>query len=243
MIFGRFFCGWVCPLGTLLDYFHRIVIGGPLSLWERVRVRACRKADRLRPPTTPTPSRERESTAKPPADATRYFLLIAVLLAAVFAFPLVGYVDPFSLLVRGMTLWADPLLYRGADACFGWAGDGWATSILQPWVKKHLLPFRPMVFHLAGVSAALLATIFALELVARRFWCRYLCPAGALFGLLARRSLVKRIPAKVCKACGQCAAACRMDALDPTAGLMPEACTLCMDCVDLLPQGHRQVHT
>ena len=25
MIFGRFFCGWVCPLGTLLDYFHRIV--------------------------------------------------------------------------------------------------------------------------------------------------------------------------------------------------------------------------
>ena len=51
LIFGRFFCGWVCPLGTLLDYFHRIVrpivISGPLSLWERVRVRAggTRKAD------------------------------------------------------------------------------------------------------------------------------------------------------------------------------------------------------
>ena len=32
-----------------------------------------------------------------------------------------------------------------------------------------------------------------------------LCPAGALFGLLARRSLVKRIPVRVCKSCGQCA--------------------------------------
>ena len=45
MIFGRFFCGWVCPLGTLLDYFHRIVVCGPLSLWERVRVRAAKAKD------------------------------------------------------------------------------------------------------------------------------------------------------------------------------------------------------
>ena len=41
LVFGRFFCGWICPLGTLLDYFHRllrlaaIVIVGPLSLRER----------------------------------------------------------------------------------------------------------------------------------------------------------------------------------------------------------------
>ena len=38
LIFGRFFCGWVCPLGTLLDYFHA-VLAGPLSLWQWVRVR------------------------------------------------------------------------------------------------------------------------------------------------------------------------------------------------------------
>ena len=27
LVFGRFFCGWVCPLGTLLDYFHGSVRG------------------------------------------------------------------------------------------------------------------------------------------------------------------------------------------------------------------------
>jgi polyferredoxin len=37
LLFGRFFCGWVCPLGTLLDYFHRLIIAGPLSFWKRAR--------------------------------------------------------------------------------------------------------------------------------------------------------------------------------------------------------------
>ena len=54
--------------------------------------------------------------------APNYFLLVVVLVAAVLAFPLVGLVDPFSLLVRGMTFWGDPMLFRGVDACFGWLG-------------------------------------------------------------------------------------------------------------------------
>jgi ferredoxin len=90
---------------------------------------------------------------------------------------------------------------------------------------------------LAGVSAAILATIVALEFVARRFWCRYLCPAGAMFGLLGHWSLLKRSPNIVCKSCGSCASTCRMGALDTTAGYSPEACNLCMDCVDSCPKG------
>ena len=40
MIFGRFFCGWVCPLGTLLDYFHRIRAASVLDLRLRLRTKA-----------------------------------------------------------------------------------------------------------------------------------------------------------------------------------------------------------
>ena len=72
---------------------------------------------------------------------------------------------------------------------------GWLADSAD---KRHLLPFRPMVFHLAWLSGGLLAAIFALELAARRLWCRYLCPAGALLGLFGRRPLLKRVPAKVC---------------------------------------------
>ena len=172
VILGRFFCGWVCPLGTLLDAFHRLL--RPVTRRSNGLLEISRSSNSPRSPRLTTAGR-----------ATSYLLLIAVLVAAVFAFPLVGLVDPFSLLVRGLAVWGDPMLYRGADACFAWTTNAWTTDVLQPFVKKHLLPFRSMAFHLAGLSAALLALIFALELVARRFWCRYLCPAGALFGLLA----------------------------------------------------------
>ena len=125
-------------------------------------------------------------------------------------------------------------------ASAGSATAGPPTS-LQPFVKKHLLPFRPMVFHLAGVSAAILAVIFALELVARRFWCRYLCPAGAMFGLLARRSLVKRMPAKVCKSCGECATDLPHGRARSGRGPFARGLHPVHGLRRLLPQGHRQV--
>jgi ferredoxin len=217
LIFGRFFCGWVCPLGTLLDYFHRA----------------------LRPiaKRTNAITRARLAGALVKVRPARYFLLVFVLLAGVLAVPLVGYVDPFSLLVRAMTFKGDPVFYKWVDAFFGWTADRWGMAGVHRYFIKHALPFRQAVFYTAGVSAAIVGVIFALELVARRFWCRYLCPLGAGLGLLARPSLVKRLPVRVCKNCGSCASDCRMGALEPGAGFSPEACNLCMECVDNCPQG------
>ena len=212
MVLGRFFAVGHAQ-GTLLDYFHCLF--RPITR----RTNDLTKSRLLAP-------------AAPVLRAARHFLLIAVLLAAVFAFPLVGFVDPFSLLVRGLTFWADPMLYRGVDACFGWAGEGWAADVLQPFVQKHLLPFRPMVFYLAWLSAAILAVIFALELAARRFWCRYLCPAGAMLGLLARRSLAKRVPTR--PASRGDPQPLSHDALDPAVDFH-RGLHSCMDCVTFAP--------
>jgi polyferredoxin len=230
LVFGRFFCGWVCPLGTLLDGLHWIL--RPITRrTNRWLGRSGSSQENSRGPTA------RGSAIASGVGALRYVLLIAVLLAAVFAFPLVGLVDPFSLLFRGLAFWADPMLHRGVEAGFGWVGNGWTADAVHPFVKKHLLPFQAMTFDLAGVSAAILAVIFSLELVARRFWCRYLCPAGAMFGLLSHRALLKRSPSIVCKSCGSCATTCRMGALDAVEGYSAESCNLCMDCVDSCPKG------
>jgi ferredoxin len=172
--------------------------------------------------------------------ALKYILLILVLVAALFAFPLVGFVDPFSLLVRGMTFWGDPMLFRGVNALFTWIGDTGNAEKLQPFiqfVQRHFLPFSSLVYRLAGVSAMLLGIIFLLEFVHRRFWCRYLCPAGAMFGLFARRPSMERLPMSVCKTCGMCATQCRMDAVDLREGFLSKECTLCMDCADFCPNG------
>ncbi len=216
LVFGRFFCGWICPLGTLLDGFHRLL--RPIF----------RRTNRL--------FGIRESTWIARKSSARYALLIAVLLAAVFSFPLVGLVDPLALLFRGMTFRGDPMLHHGVDAALDWADGRWGVAAVEPWVEKHLIPYRATAFRLAGASAAILGAIFALELFARRFWCRYLCPLGAMLGLLGRWSLVKRLPAGVCESCRRCADLCRMNALDDQR-FSPEDCTLCMDCVDLCPRG------
>ncbi len=132
LVFGRFFCGWVCPLGTLLDVFHRIL--RPIT----------RRTNRwLGGPSGSLQENSRGPTARGPAiiargRAVRYVLLIAVLLAAVFAFPLVGFVDPFSLLLRGLTFWGDPLLYRGVEAWLRLGRQWLGHRRLQPFVRSSI---------------------------------------------------------------------------------------------------------
>ena len=224
LVLGRFFCGWICPLGTLLDYFHRLL-----------RPIARRTNNFLDSPMTNsrrlTTAVRRSLTLR----SVRYILLIAVLASAAFSYQLVGLVDPLALLFRAMTFWGDPALFHGTDAAMRWLDGRWGARAVEPFVFDHLLPYRANAFQLAGVAAAMLGVIFALELVARRFWCRYLCPLGALLGVLGRWSLVKRLPAGACKTCNHCADLCRMDALGD--GFSPEDCTLCMDCVDFCPKG------
>ncbi len=208
LVLGRFFCGWVCPLGTLLDATHRLL------------------------PKRDTPPRPRWRVAK-------FFLLGLVLVSALCGLQLIGYINPFSILVRGMAVAVDPWLSRGVTAPFTWLyrhAPESVTGVSEPvyeFLKNHALPFQQNAFVWSGVSFAILAAVFALELVERRFWCRNLCPSGALMGMLARLSLLRRLPPRVCgncKATAACDEFCRMGAFNEEKKFIPESCNLCMDC-------------
>lgn len=215
VVLGRFFCGWICPLGTLLDGAQRLL--------------------RIRPRTQTVAHRWQHA---------KYFLLGVVLISAVFGLQLVGYFDPFSILMRGLTCAVDPLWNRGVMAVFTWLyqhAPPVVTNVSEPiytFLKKTVLPFQNVSFRFTGPAVAGLAilfVVFALEFIQRRFWCRYVCPLGGLLALLSRRSLVRRLPVQGCKDCGVCCKICRMDAFDAENRLAPEACILCMDCIDKCP--------
>jgi polyferredoxin len=212
LILGRVFCGWFCPLGTLLDLAHKII-----------------------PP---------RKEARPDRYRTWKFLLLGfILLTALLGLPVVGYLDPFSILVRGLAVSLDPLFNRIITSPFDFLyryGPSWVSAISEPiygLVKLTLLPYQQKVFALSLLSLLLLLTVFALERLGRRFWCRNFCPLGGLLALLSRFSLLRgRHQEDSCTQCGLCTKICRLGAIDEQRRIAPGECNLCLDCQDLCPE-------
>jgi ferredoxin len=105
-------------------------------------------------------------------------------------------------------------------------------------LKKSVLAFQQPHFAQGSLLTALLLAILLLNLSERRFWCRYLCPLGALLGLLGRRALLKREVAEGCNACGVCDRECQggLPASRET-GWISSECLYCMACDDACPKN------
>ena len=89
----------------------------------------------------------------------------------------------------------------------------------------------------ALVTIALLAL---LSMLLQNFWCRYLCPYGALLGLVSLFSPFKiRRDAEDCIDCGKCARACPAGLhVDQLVQIRSAECTACMECVAVCPAEH-----
>ncbi len=93
---------------------------------------------------------------------------------------------------------------------------------------------------MSASTALVIAALVVLSLLIRNFWCRYLCPYGALMGLLALASPLKiRRRQTTCIQCGQCTRICphqiTVHAKQSIAG--PE-CSACLDCIQVCPATH-----
>ncbi|MBD3239917.1 MAG: 4Fe-4S binding protein, partial [Chitinivibrionales bacterium] len=209
LILGRFFCGWVCPLGTLLDMSDHAEkrIGG-------------RKALRK---NRPDDFRRRMHW--------KYLLLAGLLVSAVFSVSLAGLFDPLCIMVRSFTFAVWPFLSRveqsvtGRLSIFGYGGT------------------QPHLFELALVSLAVFVAIFALNRLSRRYWCRNLCPLGALLGASSRISPVKlTVDQGACTSCLTCCATCKMGAIDfprrraAVTMYRKDECVQCFACVKACPE-------
>lgn len=86
-------------------------------------------------------------------------------------------------------------------------------------------------------SLIVISILFLLSVVIRNFWCRYLCPYGALLGIVSFLSphKIKRNPVS-CIDCGKCAKVCPSAIkVDKVITVLSDECSSCLSCVDACP--------
>ncbi len=187
-VFPRAFCGYVCPLGTFIDGFDWLISG-------------------------------RAGCFMPKRGGwwvnIRYYLLAAVLTAALFGVLLTGFVAAIPVLTRAMLFLLAPV----------------QTGLWKGW---YLVP--PMNAGHA-LSILLFVLILCLGLLASRFWCRYVCPTGALFSAVNVCRLTERRVTGACVSCGKCLKACSFAALNDDFSTRFLNCTGCRSCQRACPAG------
>jgi len=105
------------------------------------------------------------------------------------------------------------------------------TGLLKGW---YLVP--PMnVGHWLSIS--LFVLMLGLVLLGRRFWCRCVCPTGALFSLCNALRLTERRVTDKCVQCGRCLEACSFDAIAADFSTRPLNCASCRTCSGVCPTG------
>jgi MauM/NapG family ferredoxin protein len=208
LVLGRFFCGWMCPLGTILDLFaHRLGRGRPLAFLKG-RLKYYLLLTLLFGALF---NMNLTGLLDPMGILTRFMT---------FAFyPLFGYV--------GKEGWVG--LYRLLGDSRDYLEPGWA------FLKGYVLPFRDTFYPLAFVSLLFFLGVLALERFERRNWCRNLCPLGTLLGLLGRFSPFRRLPAGLCADCGDCRTHCPTTFDEEV--FQKADCILCLDCQRRCPSG------
>jgi ferredoxin-type protein NapH len=173
VVFGRFFCGWLCPATFLYELNSNLA--GWLR-WAGLKLGSRRFDKRI-----------------------KYVVLaIGVILSAMSGSVLVAAVYPPAIIGR-------EIYYVIALGGFG-----------------------------AGTVFFLGTLLFDL-LVARRGFCRYLCPGGALYALLGRYRLVRiRRIVETCNDCAKCNAVCEFG-LDPLRDGFGQECNNCTACIAICP--------
>jgi ferredoxin len=194
-LFGRWFCGWICPFGTVHHMFSSLRGGtvkarldaGGYGRWQKLK----------------------------------YYVLVVFLAGALLGVNVVGWLDPLSFFFRGMAVAVYPALNSAAD-----------SILVSDSLRRHLLAVQQPHYFGNVLIGLLFGVVIALNFYRPRFWCRYICPLGALLGIIGKNPLVRlhKSP-EACDNCRLCAADCQGGAnVGSTLEWRPAECFYCFNC-------------
>lgn len=223
---GRYFCSWMCPFGTTIDITDKLF---------------SRKRDKRE-----VSSKTYSSAEKPCTTSTyngrqlKYYILAFLILSLFFTNQMVGWIDPLSLANNTYTIIIHPYSVSIIDSFFYFFYDipllNLLVKPLHEGFKAILFAFHPPLFRHHYIFLILFTGIVSFGMAYRRYWCRNLCPLGALFALLSERALFKRVVSEDCTLCRQCIKTCGMGAINNNGkGTLSGECTLCLSCQKTCP--------
>lgn len=205
ILMGRVFCSHVCPMGTLLEITD-------LAFRKKIKARAnhrdYRKTRRL-----------------------KFVILFLIIGASAFGLNLLGFADPISIVTRSTATIFHPVLMAMGDS---------AVQAVRPvthwldWTSLAYTELHPPSFEGALGALLILVVILGLSTMQARFWCRHVCPLGALLGLLGRFAPFRRRVSSACTGCDKCTRKCPTGAIEPGGKATDRSeCIVCLNCVQV----------
>lgn len=237
MMVGRVWCNWMCPFGILHHFFGWI--GNRRNTKQMIEVNRYRKIYAIKyyilavmtamaglwiiPTAIDAPGQiwgAYQGAELQQTGLSRVFAAVETGIARsseehkrTNSTLQIGLLDPIALTVRSMTTSVLPSVHKATESVYTEPREYW-----QAWI---------------------VGLVFIGFLVANwwipRFFCRVVCPLGALLGIFSRFALwrIDRDPVR-CTDCDLCLKSCE-GASDPQGDLRKSECFVCLNCIDDCP--------
>ncbi len=202
---GRFFCSWICPLGTTLDAASKVVKSPSNKAavrWEKWKL-------------------------------LKFAILTGVLILAAFSVNLWSLLDPLALFNRVLTAVFYPLFTFLTESTLLQLSEYPVIGSVADWAydpfKKFIMPEKQAMLQQTVWIAMFFIFILGLEKLSRRFWCRNVCPVGAWLGFLSQFRFYERVVSETCPVCNKCQSECKMNAI-PEGDVKLTSKVECIEC-------------
>ena len=187
---GRFFCGWICPFGTM-HHFAGYIFNRKSKKNKQIQNNQFKNSQKI-----------------------KYLILIFILATSFIGLVFKTNTNFISGSLQTGLLDPIPLAYRSINL------------IVQPFFSDS------RYYRLSFLTGSIFITTLLLNFITTRFYCKILCPLGALLAILSRFSIWrigKTVPK--CTNCLECEKHCA-GGCNPSGTIRISECILCMNCID-----------